>query len=122
MSDITTILQSSIRVTGKVWLTVNEETGEKAPYVLQRVQKGVGNIITPMKHDMQLRQRVIPYDPQTAPQLAGRARISAATATYQGLTPEDREVYKLRSRYKRFTGFNLFVRQFCQEHPVSEFE
>ena len=121
MSEITTILQSSIRITGKIQLTVDEQTGEKAPYVLQRVQKGVGNIQTRMKHDLQLRQRVIPFDPQTPQQLAGRARIASATATYQGLTQQDRDVYAHRSRYRSYTGFNLFVRQYCQEHPVSEF-
>jgi len=96
-------------------------TGKIGNLVYQRVAKGNGNINTPGTYDLQLRQQKAITDAATPAQLAGRARISAATAAYQALSDAERDAYRKRASRSSATGYNLFVREFCQAHPISEF-
>lgn len=96
-------------------------TGAIGDLVYQRVRKGRGNIETAGHYDLQVRTKGGFTDARTAAQLQGRARIAAATAAYKALSPAERETWRLAAKRSRGTGYNLFVRAFCQAHPLSEF-
>lgn len=89
--------------------------------VYQRTAKGYGNLQRPGRWDMQLRKHVIPTDYRTAPQLQCRARLAAATAAWKALAEPERDGWRTLARKRRMTGFNLFVRDFCRNHPLQEF-
>ena len=95
-------------------------TGAIGDIVYQRVRKGRGNIETDGHHDLQIRVKGGFTDARTTAQLQGRARIAAATAAYKALTPAERETWRLAAKGIRGTGYNLFVRDFCQTHPLSD--
>jgi hypothetical protein len=121
MADIRDVLRSAVQVCGKLDLMVDPDTGEHAPFVLQRVGKGKGNLPLPGTHDLQLRSASTWTDRRSPAQLAGRARIAAATAAWHAMTDAEREPYRKRARRRRMTGFNLAIREFCQAHPLAEF-
>lgn len=101
----------------KITMTVRGKVGS---VVYQRVHKGKGNIPTPGHYDLQVRALGTHTDRRSPAQLALRARIRDATAAYKALTPEDRATWKARARKSKATGYNLFVRDYCQQHPISE--
>ena len=111
----------AIAVSGKIGAGANPATGEAETLVYQRVRKGLGNIETPGKFDLQLRRQGAIIDKQSPAQLQGRARIAAATAAWQALTPTERGAWKAQAERLTITGYNLFVRDFCQRHPLSEY-
>jgi len=104
----------SLKITGAA-----EVDGTRRVY--QRVGKGYGNLNTPGRHDLQLRRHVVPTDYRTAPQLRCRTRLAAATAAWQVLEEPERDHWRTLAGKRRMTGFNLFVRDFCRNHPVEEF-
>lgn len=69
-----------------------------------------------------VKARVSPTNPNTAPQIAARAVITAAVAAWKSLTDTQRMVYIVQARQRslinrigiktRVTGYNLFIRQF----------
>lgn len=93
-------------------------TGKAEGYVYQRVGKGRGNINRPGHHDLQRRAHVIPTDYKTAPQVACRQRLAAATLAWQELPSEDKAAWKKKAKHRKVTGFNLFVRDYCRTHPL----
>lgn len=93
-------------------------TGKNGTHVYQRVGKGRGNISRPGRHDLQLRQHVIPTDYKTAPQIACRQRLAAATLAWQELQPENKEEWRKKAKHRKATGFNLFVKDYCRTHPL----
>jgi hypothetical protein len=113
--------QLVLQIRGKVQLVVNPATGETAPYVYQRVAKGLGNIQRPGRHDLQLRRHVPFVDNPTQARLRGRRRIAAAVAAWHNLTEGERQGYRERAMFKHMTGFNLFIKLYCEQHPLSEF-
>jgi hypothetical protein len=121
MADILDVLRSAVQIRGKLNLTVDPHTGENAPFVLQRVAKGKGNLPLAGAHDLQLRSASNWTDRRSAEQLAGRARIAAATAAWHAMTDAEREPYRRRARRRHMTGFNLAIREFCQAHPLDEY-
>lgn len=79
-------------------------------WVFQRVAKGLGNIPTRKKYDLQLRRHVIGLNPQTVPQQAQRNRMTVAVAAWQVLTQAEKDHYNARaSRGYRLSGYNLFL-------------
>lgn len=96
-------------------------TGKIGDLVYQRVKKGRGNIPTSGPKDIQLRAHVPQTDARTPAQLQVRARLAAATAAYQALSAEQREMWKRQGKGARQTGYNLFVRDFCAVHQISEY-
>jgi hypothetical protein len=96
-------------------------TGKIGDQVYQRVRKGLGNIETQGRYDLQLRAHAPQTDARTPAQLRTRARIAAATRAYQALSDAERLVYKRKANRLHATGYNLFVREFCRAHPVEEF-
>jgi hypothetical protein len=95
--------------------------GKVGGMVYQRVRKGLGNIPTVGKWDLQLREAGSPIDRRSVYQLRLRARLAAATAAYKALDPAEREAWRLKAEGQRKTGYNLFIRAFCEAHPASEF-
>lgn len=104
----------AIKVTGTV-----HRDGQKVVY--QRTAKGLGNITVPGRHDLQRRKHVIPTDYRTESQIRCRARIAAATAAWHELGDAQRRDWDRKSGKKPISGFNLFVRDFCRIHPLTEF-
>lgn len=94
--------------------------GKIGPVVYQRVRKGKGNIRTAGHYDLQVRALGTHTDRRSPAQLALRARLAAATAAYKALPPADRATWKTRARKLKATGYNLFVRDYCEQHPITE--
>ena len=54
----------------------------------------------------------IPKNPQSVPQQAQRAKITAGVLSWQGLTSEQQSVYNKSAIGKRMSGYNLFLKQY----------
>lgn len=48
-------------------------------------------------------------NPRTENQQANRTKFAEAIAAWHELTPEQQMLYNLQSKYKRKTGFNIFI-------------
>lgn len=89
--------------------------------VYQKVRKGLGNVQHDDRDDLQLRIQVPIRDKKSPAQLQSRARIKAATEAWQALDENQKTTYRQYAEFKQMTGFNLFIRNYCQLHPVTEF-
>lgn len=58
----------------------------------------------------------ITKNPRTVPQQANRAKLAPAVAAYQALTASERMVYHKRAIGKRFSGYNLFLKEYLLSH------
>lgn len=96
-------------------------TGRIGEIVYQRVRKGLGNVETHGRHDLQIRRQGTRIDNPSQGQLKSRMRIAAATAAYQALSEQEREIWKKQTTRKHCTGYNAYVRDFCARHPLEEF-
>lgn len=76
------------------------------------------------KKVLQRRRQHIPFDPRTHAQLLCRARFGTAVHTWKTLTPAEREEYNRRGRRHDpwLEGLNLFIREYCREHGLDEFQ
>lgn len=108
-------------ITGKVMLKPTPDATEAQPYVYQRTRKGRGQFKAPDGKEYVLRRHTMRTDNPSPEQLQGRARIAAANQAWKLLQPRDKTAYGLRARQLQMSGYNLFVKEFCQEHPLSEF-
>lgn len=108
-------------ITGKITIVYDKQTGASVPMIYQRVGRGFGNVKRLGARDLQLRRYLPQRDPRRPMQLAGRRRIAAATRAYQALSMEDRRQYQESSQDLTINGYNLFVQQFCQQHPLENF-
>ena len=57
----------------------------------------------------------IPANPQTPTQQTNRAKLTTAVSAWQALTPEQKEAYNEKAKYKNLSGYNLYL----QEHLLS---
>ena len=55
-----------------------------------------------------------PANPQTIPQQANRQKLADAVSAWQALTKEQQESYNIRAKYKSYTGYNLYIREYMQ--------
>lgn len=53
-----------------------------------------------------------PTNPQTGPQQAWRGTFADAVAGWQALTPAQKEVYNNKAKYKSYSGYNLYLREY----------
>lgn len=111
----------NVAVRGKIGNGTDPLTNEPVVLVYQRVRKGLGNIPTHGNYDLQLRRQPKIIDKKSPAQLQGRARIAAATAAWHQLSEAERQDYRKRAKSMHMTGFNLYIKEFCKQHPVSEF-
>jgi len=54
----------------------------------------------------------ITKNPRTAPQQANRQKYADGVLAWQNLTNEQKAVYNLRARFKGFSGYNLFLKEY----------
>lgn len=57
-----------------------------------------------------------PTNPQTEPQQANRQKITDGVIAWQALTPEQKEVYNVKAKYKNYSGYNLFISEYLLSH------
>jgi hypothetical protein len=86
--------------------------------VYQRTARGLGNVPNVPGRILQRRAYVIPADPRTPMQRLVRARLAAATAAWQALAEPARAEWRSRALTRGPTGYMLFVRDYCQTHPI----
>ena len=110
-----------LSVKGKISSGYDPLTGKPFKLVYQRVRKGLGNIETQGRFDLQIRHQAAIIDKKSPAQLQGRARMAAAVLAWQGLAEGDKAVFRERAVNKHMTGFNLFIHQFCNDHLLSEY-
>lgn len=53
-----------------------------------------------------------PTNPQTPTQQAWRAHLADAIVNWKALTPDEKNVYNERAKYKHISGINLFTREY----------
>lgn len=53
-----------------------------------------------------------PTNPRTVPQQANRTKFANAMAAWQGLTEEEKEVYRTRAKKRSMFGWGLFIREY----------
>jgi hypothetical protein len=109
----------SIRVSGKITIKAEGQTGNGEKFVYQRVAKNKGNLGNLGKYGLQLRKELPRNDRKSKSQLDLRKRLAAATAAWKRLTKAQRLIWKKLAAGRRFTGFNLFVSQFIHNPPIS---
>jgi len=61
---------------------------------------------------------VVPHNPNSPAQQACRQRFADAMAAWKILPAEEKAVYEYRTRLKRMTGKNLFVKEYNAAHPL----
>lgn len=57
-----------------------------------------------------------PTNPQTEAQQANRQKYTDGIVAWQGLTSEQKEIYNEFARYKPYSGYNLFLREYILSH------
>jgi len=53
-----------------------------------------------------------PKNPQTQSQQANRQKLTDGVTAWQGLTSGQKEIYNERARYKPYSGFNLYLKEY----------
>lgn len=54
----------------------------------------------------------VPTNPQTVLQQANRQKLTDGVAAWQALTISEKDVYNERAKYKKFSGYNLFLKEY----------
>lgn len=57
-----------------------------------------------------------PTNPQTGPQQANRQKMTDGVAAWKLLTPEQKEAYNVKAKYKNYSGYNLFLSEYLLSH------
>lgn len=88
-----------------------EKYGDATSYYgIYRIQKK-GDKQTITKEDF-----YIPLNRKTIPQQANRLKFTNAVLGWQGLTDNQKEVYNKRAKYKKYSGYNLYLREYLLSH------
>lgn len=58
----------------------------------------------------------IPSNPRTAAQQSQRMKYAAGIVAWQSLTDEQKNVYNQRALQKKFSGYNLFLKEYLLSH------
>ena len=85
------------------------------------IRKGLGNLEDNGRMGLQFRVQALITDKKSTAQLQSRARLAAAVTAYQVLTNEEKENLKEAALDLRITGYNLFVKKFCETHNIEDF-
>lgn len=112
----------NFKTTGKIHQGYDPFTGKAFKMVYQRVRKGLGNLEDHGRMGLQLRIEPPRNDKKSTQQLQCRARLRAATAAWQALDEDQKKVFRHYAIDKHMTGFNLCVSNYCQQHPLNEFQ
>ena len=57
-----------------------------------------------------------PANPQTESQQANRSKYADAIVAWQGLTSSQKDVYNQRAKYKPYSGYNLYLKEYLLSH------
>jgi len=57
-----------------------------------------------------------PSNPQSVPQQANRQKLTDAVIAWQALTDNQKEIYNERARYKLYSGYNLYLKEYILSH------
>jgi len=78
---------------------------------------GVYQVRTQSGKQVVVRQKFyVPTNPQTEEQQAWRQVFADAITGWQNLTSEQKEVYNAKVKYKPYSGYNLYIREYLQSH------
>ncbi len=113
--------QITERVRGLLHSGYDPFTKKALKMVYQKVRQGLGNVEQDDCDNLQLRIQAKIRDKKSPAQLQCRARIRAATTAWHGLDDHQKNTYRQYAEFKHMTGFNLFIRNYCQLHPLTEF-
>ncbi|TAL39768.1 MAG: hypothetical protein EPN93_00555 [Spirochaetes bacterium] len=58
-----------------------------------------------------VRRHVVPANPRTAAQQAGRSAFTERVHAWKSLPPEERAAWNTKAKRRRMTGYNLFMRE-----------
>lgn len=79
-------------------------------YGIYRIQPMLGGQVI-IKQDF-----YIPSNPQTEPQQANRQKYADALLSWQGLTDDQKDVYNKKAKYKKYSGYNLYLSEYLLSH------
>ena len=85
------------------------------------IRKGLGNLEDNGRMGLQFRVQALITDKKSTAQLQSRARLAAAVTAYQTLPFTEKEALKLAALDLHMTGYNLFIKQFCETHNIEDF-
>lgn len=58
----------------------------------------------------------VPTNPQTESQQANRQKLTNGVTAWQALTSSAKSVYNERAKYKKLSGYNLFLKEYLLSH------
>jgi len=106
----------NLGIRGKVTECITEPTPVCETVVYQKTKPGSGNIPGDPTGTLQRRRWVIPYDPQTAPQLARRAVFADAVSTWQAMTTEEQDAWAEIGNKRNLPGYHTFLSAYLNNH------
>jgi len=69
------------------------------------------------KHQVVVKEKLyVPTNPQTETQQANRQKMTDAVAAWQALTSSQQNQYNQRAKYKSYSGYNLYLREYLLSH------
>ena len=104
----------AIRVSGKITIKTEGQTGAGEKYVYQRVAKNKGNLGNLGKYGLQLRKELPRNDRKSPRQLILRERKASGTALWKSLPKSERDRWKGLAANLRMNSFNLFMQHFMR--------
>jgi hypothetical protein len=113
--------QVAKHVTGKIQSGYDPFTGKPFKMVYQRVRKGLGNLEDTGGMGLQFRVQALIIDKKSTAQLKSRARMAAAVTAYQQLPFIEKEALKEVALDLNITGYNLFIKLFCETHKIEDY-
>jgi len=95
-------------ITGK-WVEIDPVTNQRTTVVYQRVLPEYANIGVHQSIGLQKRAYVIPSDPKTVEQLAQRDKMAQAVIVWQGMSEEEKEMYRGEAENSGLTRYQYFI-------------
>jgi len=108
-------------ITGKVSLKPTPDATEAQTYTYAKARPGREHFTAANGTPMHLRRVRPRSQPPSTKQSQNQRRMTAATAAWKALSPEERATYNTRAGNLGLSGFNLFVREFTAAQPLSSF-
>ncbi len=61
-----------------------------------------------------IKRRTIPFNPRTEPQVKCRGNFSGSVKAWQVLPEEEKNLYRVRAKRKKKSGYNLFMSEYLR--------
>lgn len=111
------LITATILPTGTI-TEVDQQTLVETKIVYQRVNPLLGNRGRRGDYAIQRRAHVIPFDPQTGPQLTRRSLFNAAIIAWQSMSPEERAAYEPLANLRHISAYNQFISEYMLNPPA----